>query len=279
MSDTRIRSMADYHAAYQRSITDPEGFWADVASTFMWQKPWRKVLEWDFVKPDVKWFIGGSVNITENCLDRHLATRGDKTAVLWEANDPAQPSEHITYKQLHERVCRMANVLKRNGLKKSDRVCLYMPMIPELAICVLACARIGAIHSVVFGGFSANSLVGADCPAEPMDSEDPLFILYTSGSTGKPKGIVHTTAGYWSRRQTHHPYVFDLKARRRLLVHRRRRLGHRPQLHRLRPARQRRHQRHVRRRPQLARPDRFWRIDREARRHHSTPRPPPSAPS
>ena len=159
MSEMRIRSMADYRAAYQRSTTDPEGFWADVAAGFRWRSPWAKVLKWDFAKADTKWFIGGRLNITENCLDRHLAERGEMTALLWEPNDPAQSSEHISYRQLHERVCRMANVLKRQGVKKGDRVCLYMPMIPELAISVLACARIGAIHSVVFGGFSANSLV------------------------------------------------------------------------------------------------------------------------
>jgi acetyl-CoA synthetase len=258
--------MAEYHAARTRSINDPEGFWAGIASAFSWKQPWRKVLEWDFTKPEVKWFIEGTLNITENCLDRHLAERGEKTALLWEANDPSRASDHITYAQLHERVCRMANVLKRNGVRKGDRVCLYMPMIPDLAISVLACARIGAIHTVVFGGFSANSLVDrindsqcslvitsdgirrgaknipaktvvdealpscpsvrgvlvakctmeevtmqpgrdhwiedelkgvdANCPAEAMDSEDPLFILYTSGSTGKPKGVVHTCGGY-----------------------------------------------------------------------------------
>ncbi|MBK9148180.1 MAG: acetate--CoA ligase [Flavobacteriales bacterium] len=266
MTDYRIRSMAEYEAAHSESLLDPTAFWAAIAEHFSWLAPWSKVLEGDFIKPDVKWFIGGRLNITENCLDRHLAERGSKTALLWEANDPEQESERITYSQLHERVCRMSNVLKRNGVKKGDRVCLYMPMIPDLAIGVLACARIGAIHSVVFGGFSANSLVdrindsqcsvvitsdgirrgakcipakavvdealpscpsvrvvlvakctgedvpmkadrdrwiedelkhvSGDCPAEPMDSEDPLFILYTSGSTGKPKGVVHTCGGY-----------------------------------------------------------------------------------
>ena len=158
MSDYRLRSMADYHTARTRSITDPEGFWAGIASAFTWKQPWGKVVEWDFEKPDVKWFIGGKLNITENCLDRNLAERGSKTALLWEANDPSQASEHITYAQLHERVCRMGNALKRNGVKKGDRVCLYMPMIPDLAVAMLACARIGAVHSIVFGGFSSESL-------------------------------------------------------------------------------------------------------------------------
>jgi len=154
----KIGSFEEYTKEYAASVADPEAFWATQADSFVWKKKWDKVLEWDFVKPDVQWFVGGKLNITENCLDRHLATRGDQTAILWEPNDPNETAQHITYRELHDRVCRMANVLKRNGAKKGDRICLYMPMVPELAIAVLACARIGAIHSVVFAGFSARSL-------------------------------------------------------------------------------------------------------------------------
>lgn len=266
MSFHRIRSNDEYRAAYAESVRDPHAFWAAQAEHFTWRKKWDAVLEWNFDAPEVKWFSGGKLNITENCLDRHLSTRGDKTAILWEPNDPSGPTQRISYRELHDRVCRYANVLKRNGVQKGDRVCIYMPMIPELVVAVLACARIGAIHSVVFAGFSAQSiedrildanaayvltsdgmvrgtksipvksvvdealrncpgvkrvivtrrtgdpvqmqegrdtwlhheleLVDATCPAEPMDSEDPLFILYTSGSTGKPKGVVHTCGGY-----------------------------------------------------------------------------------
>ncbi len=264
----RIHSFEDYQAQYRRSVEDPEGYWADIAATFTWQKPWEKVLDWDFRDLDVKWFQGGKMNITENCLDRRLATRGDQIAYIFEPNDPNEHVTTYTYRELHREVCRMANVLKKNGIQKGDRVCLYMPMVPELAISVLAIARIGAIHSVVFAGFSAQALadrindatckmvicsdgnfrgnkhipvkaivdeaiefdhvdsvetvlvlrrthqvidwtpfrdewiheqlesVSDDCPAEPMDSEDMLFILYTSGSTGKPKGVVHTCGGY-----------------------------------------------------------------------------------
>ena len=267
MSDiTRIRTDLEYRNAVKASTEDPDGFWAAQAGTFRWKKKWDKTLIWDFEKPDVKWFVGGKLNITENCLDRHLENRGNKLALIWEPNDPKERFVRLTYRELHERVCRYANVLKRNGVKKGDRVAVYMPMIPELMIAVLACARIGAIHSVVFCGFSAQSLadrvndaaavavlcsdgmfrgakempvktvvdealrqcstvktvivtervrwavhmeedrdvwlheelehVDAECPAEVMDAEDPLFILYTSGSTGKPKGVVHTCGGY-----------------------------------------------------------------------------------
>ncbi len=153
-----IKTFDEYKAEYKRSVEDPEGFWAEQASTFTWQKKWDKVVEWDFYKLDVKWFLNGKLNITENCLDRHLATRGDQVAILWEANDPKAPNKKYTYRQLHAEVCKTANALKANGIKKGDRVCFYMPMIPELAIGVLACARIGAIHSVVFAGFSASAL-------------------------------------------------------------------------------------------------------------------------
>jgi acetyl-CoA synthetase len=262
----RIKTLDDYNAAYAKSVNDPEGFWADIAGNFQWKKKWDKVLSWNFNEPKVEWFINGKLNITENCLDRHLEERGEQIAMIWEPNNPDEPSKKISYRELHQKVCRFANVLKKNGARKGDRICIYMPMIPELAIAVLACARIGAIHSVVFGGFSFNSLadrihdadcrlvitadggyrgakdiplksvvdealktcpsvqkvivairtgvavnmvggrdvwwsdeeavVGNDCPAEAMDSEDMLFILYTSGSTGKPKGVVHTCGGY-----------------------------------------------------------------------------------
>lgn len=266
----RINSFDDYKRVYDYSVAEPENFWAEVADTFYWQKKWDRVLDWNFTEPNVKWFSGAKLNITENCLDRHLENSADKIAMLWEPNDPEEHYRSFTYKELHFKVVQFANTLKNNGAKKGDRICIYMPMVPELAIAVLACARIGAIHSVVFGGFSAQSIAdrindaqcnlvitadggfrgnkdiplkniiddaivqctsvqkiivltrtrtpvsmikGRDvwwedeikkvetqgnpaCPAEPMDAEDPLFILYTSGSTGKPKGVVHTCGGY-----------------------------------------------------------------------------------
>ncbi len=154
----QVKTLAEYQDAYQRSVNDPEGFWAEQASTFQWKKKWDKTLEWNFKDPDVKWFVGGKLNITENCLDRHLAERGDQVAILFEHNDPTTPSTSYTYRELHAAVCQTANALKANGIEKGDRVCFYMPMVPELAISVLACARIGAIHSVVFAGFSAQAL-------------------------------------------------------------------------------------------------------------------------
>ncbi len=264
---TTIRTFEQYREVYQKSVERPEQFWEEEARSFYWQKPWEKVLQWDFQGPNVQWFIGGKLNITENCLDRHLEPRGEQAAIIWEANDTEAPNRILTYRQLHEEVCKAANALKANGVKKGDRVCFYMPMVPELAIGILACARIGAIHSVVFAGFSAHSLAdrikdaqcnmvvcsdynhrgakhipvkpvvdeaiamgcdsvktvlvyqcaelptamtpgrdkwwhnevphqSSECPAEPMDAEDMLFILYTSGSTGKPKGVVHTCGGY-----------------------------------------------------------------------------------
>ena len=265
MNNLAHQQLAAYEEAKQQASAQPEAFWGAIASQFEWHQKWDKTLEYDFHKPEVKWFLGGKVNITENCLDRHLITQPDQTAIIFEPNDPKEAAQHISYKELHSRVCQVANMLKANGAKKGDRICLYMPMVPELAITVLACARIGAIHSVVFAGFSAAALaarindadcsllvtadggfrgakvtplkdiaddalthcstiktsivlkrtgqevawndidvwwhealegVDDNCPAEIMDSEDPLFILYTSGSTGKPKGMVHTCGGY-----------------------------------------------------------------------------------
>jgi len=154
----KITSFEEYQQAYQKSVEQPEEFWADIAGNFQWRKPWLKVLDWNFTEPNVKWFRGAKLNITENCLDRHLPKLGDKPAIIWEPNDPNEDHRILTYRQLHEKVCEFANVLKNNGARKGDRICIYMPMVPELAIAVLACARIGAIHSVVFGGFSAQSI-------------------------------------------------------------------------------------------------------------------------
>ena len=158
MSDFRIKSLDEYRKVYQESIDDPEGFWAGIAEQFTWRKKWDTILDYDWSKPDTKWFVGGKLNITENCLDRHLETRGDQTAIIWEPNDPGDEAQHVSYRELHEKVCRFANVLKANGVVKGDRVCIYMPMVLELAVAVLACARIGAVHSVVFAGFSASAL-------------------------------------------------------------------------------------------------------------------------
>ncbi|ROZ81820.1 acetate--CoA ligase [Pseudomonas neustonica] len=270
---------AGYERMYRQSLEQPDQFWAEQAERFLtWDQPWSKVHQSDLSKGEAAWFIDGKLNVSVNCIDRHLAERGDTTAIIWEGDDP-QDATHISYRQLHEKVCRLANVLKARGVKKGDRVCLYMPMIPEAAYAMLACARIGAVHSVVFGGFSPDAVrdrildsdcqavitadegvrggkavalktsvekalkecpnvhtvvtvrrtgadipwtenrdiwyheaieaVSADCPAEPMDSEDPLFILYTSGSTGKPKGVLHTTGGYLLMASMTHHYVFD----------------------------------------------------------------------
>ncbi len=154
----QITSFEQYQKAYQQSVNEPEQFWAAIADNFLWKKKWDKVLSWNFTEPHIKWFEGAKLNITENCLDRHLLLNGDKPAIIWEPNDPEKDNVTLTYKMLHEQVCRFANVLKRNGAQKGDRICIYMPMVPELAIAVLACARIGAVHSVVFGGFSAKSI-------------------------------------------------------------------------------------------------------------------------
>ena len=154
----QIKSFEEYQQTYKHSVENPEEFWAGIADNFLWKKKWDKVLSWNFSEPNVKWFEGGKLNITENCLDRHLAENGDKPAIIWEPNDPEKDPITLTYKILHMQVCRFANVLKKNGVKKGDRICIYMPMVPELAVAVLACARIGAVHSVIFGGFSAQSI-------------------------------------------------------------------------------------------------------------------------
>lgn len=154
----QITSIDEYKKTYQQSVEQPEEFWASIAEKFLWKKKWDNVLSWNFSEPNIKWFEGGKLNITENCLDRHLEKDGDKPAIIWEPNDPSRDSITLSYKILHEQVCRFANVLKKNDVKKGDRVCIYMPMVPELAVAVLACARIGAVHSVVFGGFSAKSI-------------------------------------------------------------------------------------------------------------------------
>lgn len=154
----KISTYDEYKKEYAKSISDPIQFWAEKAECFIWHRKWRSVLEWNFSKPEIKWFEGGKLNITENCLDRHLKKRGEQTAIKWVANNPHEANRDISYKELHAEVCRFANVLKSNGVRKGDRVCLYLPMVPELAVALLACARIGAIHSVVFAGFSAKSL-------------------------------------------------------------------------------------------------------------------------
>jgi acetyl-CoA synthetase len=274
-------SQDDYRRLYRESIEHPSTFWAEQATRFLdWSTPWQTVQRYDLKTGEAAWFTGGKLNVSYNCIDRHLAKRGDQTALLWEGDDPAE-SAQITYKKLHHHVCRLANVLKSRGVKKGDRVCIYMPMIPEAAYAMLACSRIGAIHSVVFGGFSPDSLrdrildadcrtvitadegvrggkfvplkqnvdkalqscpdvstvvvversqgkvdwvegrdlwyhqavreVSDDCPPEPMDAEDPLFILYTSGSTGKPKGVLHTTGGYLLQAAMTFKYVLDYR--------------------------------------------------------------------
>jgi len=173
----QLKTLEDYNTAYAKSVSDPEGFWGEVAATFRWHKPWDKVLEWNFKTPDIKWFAGGKLNITENCLDRHLEELGDKPAILWEPNDPAEHYRMLTYRELYNKVVQFSNVLKNVGAKKGDRICIYMGMVPELAIAVLACARIGAVHSVIFGGFSAQSIADRlqDAQAEYVITCDGAF--------------------------------------------------------------------------------------------------------
>lgn len=184
MSNYHIKHLEEYYQVYRKSVRNPETFWEEIAEEhFLWRKKWDKVLSWDFTKPEIKWFEGAQLNITENCIDRHLTTRGDKTAILFEPNDPNDSAEHISYKELHQRVCRFANVLKRKGIKKGDRVCIYLPMIPELAVSVLACARIGAIHSVVFAGFSSTAL------ATRINDSDCKMVITSDGSYRGAKTI------------------------------------------------------------------------------------------
>ncbi|WP_153797642.1 acetate--CoA ligase [Foetidibacter luteolus] len=173
----QIKSLEAYHEAYKQSVETPDNFWGDIASHFFWRRKWDSVLEWNFTEPKVEWFKGARLNITENCLDRHLDTLANRPAIIWEPNDPAEHHRVLTYKDLHYKVCQFANVLKNNGVKKGDRVCIYMGMIPELAIAVLACARIGAIHSVIFGGFSAQSIADRliDANAEYIVTCDGAF--------------------------------------------------------------------------------------------------------
>ncbi|MDC1407465.1 acetate--CoA ligase [Candidatus Puniceispirillum sp.] len=269
-----------YATLYQDSIANPDQFWAEHGKRIEWIKPYSQISDVSYDAKDlhIKWYADGTLNAAANCLDRHLATRGDQTAIIWEGDELDQ-HRHITYRELHEEVCKFANVLKANGAKKGDRITIYMPMIPEATVAMLACARIGAVHSVVFGGFSPDALAGriqdcdstmvitadegvrggrpiplkantdealvncpdcktaivvkrtggkidwvdgrdvwyheamasasADCPAEEMNAEDPMFILYTSGSTGKPKGVLHTTGGYMVYASMTHQYVFD----------------------------------------------------------------------
>ena len=190
MSNYHIKSLEEYFQIYRKSVRDPEHFWEEIAEEhFQWHKRWNHVLNWDFYKPEVKWFEGAQLNITENCIDRHLATKGNTTAIIFEPNDPSEEAQHITYYQLHESVSKFANVLKDKGVQKGDRVCIYLPMIPELAISVLACARIGAIHSVVFAGFSSNAL------ATRINDSDCKMVITSDGSfrgakTINLKGIV-----------------------------------------------------------------------------------------
>jgi len=172
-----LNTFQDFLSEYKMSTSDPEAFWASQAEGYLWRKEWQAVLEYDFHKPEVKWFLGGKLNITESCIDRHLATRADQTAILWESNDSNEPFRRITYQQLHEQVCKVGNMLKANGVKKGDRVCIYMPMVPETAFAILGCARIGAVHSVVFAGFSSGSLADRinDCGCKMVLTADGAY--------------------------------------------------------------------------------------------------------
>ncbi|MFT5127042.1 MAG: acetyl-CoA synthetase [Rhodothermales bacterium] len=278
-ANAHVQSLADYQALYKESYDDTDAFWGRIGNELIdWFEPFHTVREYDYHKAEIQFYLGGKTNLCHNCVDRHVESRGDQVAIIWEGNTPGEDKQ-ITFKELHAEVSRFGNVLKANGVSKGDTVTLYMPMIPELSIAMLACARIGAVHSIVFGGFSAESLrgrmvdcqsavvittdellrgtkvvpmkstvdaacdgldfvssvivfprtgadvpwtegrdkrwademaaVSADCPCEPMDSEDPLFLLYTSGSTGTPKGVLHTTGGYNVYTAFTHKMVFD----------------------------------------------------------------------
>lgn len=179
----QITSLEQYHSDYKKSIEDPAAFWGDIAGNFYWRKKWDKVLDWNFSEPRIEWFKGGKLNITENCIDRHLPEMGEKPAIIWEPNNPEERTRVVTYARLHKRVCQFAQVLKNNGVKKGDRVCIYMGMVPELAYAVLGCARIGAIHSVIFGGFSAQSI------ADRLEDAQAEFIVTCDGAFRGNKDI------------------------------------------------------------------------------------------
>jgi acetyl-CoA synthetase len=179
----QIKSQEQYEMAYRVSVNEPDEFWASVAEHFQWRKKWDKVLEWNFKEPDIKWFQGGKLNITENCIDRHLKTMGEKPAFIWEPNNPEDRVRVVTYNRLHKRVCQVAQMLKNNGVKKGDRVCIYMGMVPELVYAILGCARIGAIHSVIFGGFSAQSI------ADRLEDAQAEYIITCDGAYRGGKDI------------------------------------------------------------------------------------------
>ncbi len=179
----KINTLSGYLYEYQKSVANPEAFWENIAQSFYWRKKWDKVLEWDFLDLDVKWFVNGKLNITENIFEKNLFIYGDKPAIVWEPNNPSEPSITLTYRQLCEKVCQFANVLQQNGVKKGDRVCIYMPMVPEAAVAMLACARIGAVHSVVFAGFSASSL------ADRINDAEVRVVLTSDGNFRGPKSI------------------------------------------------------------------------------------------
>ena len=179
----QITSPEAYTLAYEKSTQDPEAFWAEIASSFLWKKPWDKVLDWNFAEPKVEWFKGAKLNITENCLDRHLGTLENQAAIIWESNNPKEQHRVLTYRDLYNRVIQFAHVLKNNGVQKGDRVCLYMGMVPEMAIAILACARIGAVHSVIFGGFSAQSI------ADRLQDAQAAFVITCDGAYRGPKEI------------------------------------------------------------------------------------------
>jgi len=179
----QIKTLEQYHEQYRKSVEDPEGFWSEIATNFLWKKKWDKVLEWNFIEPNIKWFLNAKLNITENCIDRHLEKLGDKPALIWEPNNPEERTRVVTYSRLHKRVCQFAQVLINNGVKKGDRVCIYMGMVPELAYAVLGCARIGAIHSVIFGGFSAQSI------ADRLYDAQAEFIVTCDGAYRGGKDI------------------------------------------------------------------------------------------